>query len=247
MIRYRRKGPRCHHCKKFGYIQRYCPERHREGGGRHKERPKVNATEVESDSENEVWLIVQHALSTGVNRSPETSWIVHSGATCHICNSQNYFVDLQMLQKPIDITLGDLQAAGRGTVVLMMRTGQLTRKCKLQDVLLVPKLTYNLLSVSKAVEKGIKVIFNETGCVIKDQNQKLITVDDKLGSLYYIRHIEPKDHGYTVIRKENDSVSREELWHRRFGHLNEKSLQKLANKKMVEEFDFCTSHSMNTA
>ena len=244
MIRHRRKGPRCHHCKKFGHIQRYCPERQREGGGRHKERPKVNATEVESDSENEVGLIVQHALSTGVNRSPETSWIVDSGATCHICNSQNYFVELQILQKPIDITLGDghiLQATGRGTVVLMMRTGQLTRKCKLQDVLLVPKLTYNLLSVSKAVEKGIKIIFNERGCVIKDQNQKLITVADKLGSLYYIRHVESKDHVYTVVRKENDPVSREELWHRRFGHLNEKSLQKLANEKMVEEFDFCTT------
>ena len=145
-------------------------------------------------------LIVQHALSTGVNRSPETSWIVDSGATCHICNSQNHFVELQILQKPIDVTLGDghiLQATGRGTVVLMMRTGQLTRKCKLQDVLLVPKLTYNLLSVSKAVEKGIKVIFNVRGCVIEDQNQKLITVADKLGSLYYIRHVEPKDHVYS--------------------------------------------------
>ena len=160
----------------------------REGGGRHKERPKVNTTEVESDSENEVGLIVQHALSTGGNRSPETSWIIDSGATCHICNSQNYFVELQILQKPIDVTLGDghiLQATGQGTVVLMMRTGQLTRKCKLQDVLLVPKLTYNLLSVSKAVEKGIKVIFNVRGCVIKDQNQKLITVADKLGSLLH--------------------------------------------------------------
>ena len=107
----------------------------------------------------------------------------------------------------------------------MMRTGQLTRKCKLQDVLLVPKLTYNLLSVSKVAKKGIKVIFNERGCVIKDQNQKLITVADKLGSLYYIRHVEPKDHVYTVVRKENDPVSREELWHRRFGHLNEESTE----------------------
>ena len=27
MIRHRREGPRCHHCKKFGHIQQYCPER----------------------------------------------------------------------------------------------------------------------------------------------------------------------------------------------------------------------------
>ena len=36
-------------------------------------------------------------------------------------------------------------------------------------------------------------------------------------------------------------MSREELWHCHFCHLNEKSLQKLANEKMVEEFDFCTT------
>ena len=84
------------------------------------------------------------------------------------------------LEKPIDVSLGDghvLKGIGRGTVTLMLRTGHLTRKCKLHDVLFVPEISYNLLSVSKTVEKGISFTFNERSCVLK--NPKLITVTNK--------------------------------------------------------------------
>ena len=37
-----------------------------------------------------------------------------------------------------------------------------------------------------------------------------------------------------VVKKEN----KERLWHRRYGHLNEHSLQKLAKKELVEQFDY---------
>ena len=48
----------------------------------------------------------------------------------------------------------------------------------------VPELIYNLLSqVSKAVEKGITVTFNECGCIIKDADQKLITVATKVSTM----------------------------------------------------------------
>ena len=126
-----------------------------------------------------------------------------SGATCHTCNDRNSFVELRNLKKTLDVTLGDghtLKAIGCRTVILMMKTGCLTRKCKLHDVLFVPNLTCNLLSVSKAVEKGISVTFNECGCVIKDAKHRLITVGNKVGSLYH-------DHVYTVTElklPEND-------------------------------------------
>ena len=87
-----------------------------------------------------------------------------------------------------------IEAIGRGTVILMMKNGCLTRKCKLHDVLFVPNLTCNLLSVSKAVEKGISVTFNECGCFIKDAKHRLITVGNKVGSLYHVMYAKPKDH-----------------------------------------------------
>ena len=56
------------------------------------------------------------------------------------------------------VQLGDgkvLKASGRGAVTLFtFLPGGKHTKCKLQNVLLVPKLSYNLLSVSKATEAG---------------------------------------------------------------------------------------------
>ena len=39
-----------------------------------------------------------------------------------------------------------------------------TKVCKLNDVLYVPKLSYNLLSVPRAAKAGKTAKFSETGC-----------------------------------------------------------------------------------
>jgi len=108
-------------------------------------------------------LAVQHAFSANVsNNSNGAHWIVISGATCHVCNDQNLFIELNNLKSPLDIALGDghaLNTSGCGTVTLILESGSMRRKCKFHDVLYVPELTYNLLSVSKAVEKRIRFTF----------------------------------------------------------------------------------------
>ena len=77
--------------------------------------------------------------------------------------------------------------------------------------------------MSKAVEKGISVTFNEHGCVFKDAKHRLITVGNKVGNLYHVMYAKPKDHVYAVTEPklpENDEhLSREHLWHHRYGHL----------------------------
>jgi len=93
--------------------------------------------------------------------------------------SWNLFIELNNLKNPLDIILGDgraLNANKYGTVTLILESGSMRRKCKFHDVLYVPELTYNLLSVLKAVEKGISFTFKGGECIIKDVNQRLITV-----------------------------------------------------------------------
>ena len=75
--------------------------------------------------------MVQHVLSAGVEMSPRGNWIVDSGATCHIWNDCNSFIELHNLKKTLDVTLGDyhtLKAIRHGTVILMMKTGLLNQK-----------------------------------------------------------------------------------------------------------------------
>ena len=59
-----------------------------------------------------------------------------------------------------------------------------TKKCKLHDVLYVPKLSYNILSVSRISDKTTR--FGEASCQILDENRKLIGAATTVGELYYL-------------------------------------------------------------
>ena len=90
------------------------------------------------DGQNEsIGLVACHALSAGAGRYD--SWIVDSGATCHMCNDKRLFVELHNLDKPQEVALRDghdVEAIGRGVVVLETKlpSGR-TRKCKLHEML----------------------------------------------------------------------------------------------------------------
>ena len=135
----------------------------------------------------------------------------------------------------MEVTLGDgraLQAVGRGVVPLMMKLPSgVTRKCNMQDVLYVPALSYNLMSVSQAAERGKVTEFNSSGCQIRGSDRRLIANATRVGSLYYL-DCEVGQH--TSITRQDSNT----LWHQRFGHLNERSLQKLARDEMVKGLDF---------
>ena len=69
-----------------------------------------------------------------------------------MCNDSEQF---RLLSKTQEVTLGDGHALdGTGS----------TQRCTLNDVLYVPKLSYNLPSVSKAAVAGNTTKFGETGC-----------------------------------------------------------------------------------
>ena len=267
-VKHKKKGPRCNFCKRFGHIQRNCHELEKklalERAGPSschykKTKHKVNSVNTRGQSDDtdsdEVGLVVrdQHVLSADVtNKQAEIEWIVDSGATSHVCHDRSLFTELQNLEKPLDIILGDgrtlngrtLNATGCGSVIVMLESDSLKRKCKFYDVLYVPELTYNLLSVSKAVDKGISFTFNESECVIKDSNQKLITIATKAGSLYRVAGTMPKEQVHSVTKK-NDCSTKEDLWHRRYGHLGVKSLQQLSRDNMVEGFDYNASNDIS--
>jgi hypothetical protein len=137
------------------------------------------------------------------------------------------------LEKPEDVTLGDghvVIATGRGVVKTEIESpnGQKGKSCVLQDVLYVPSVSYNLVSVSKATESGKTVKFNKDGCHILDESQKLIATAKRVGNLYYLNcmnsHQANSTVGYSSVG------SKEVTWHKRFGHLGIQNLQKLAKK-----------------
>ena len=144
----------------------------------------------------------------------QDSWIVDSGASFHMCNNENLFVELFCLEKPQEIVLGDgytVEAPGRGDVALeVTTTGGKVKECKLHEVLYVPNLSY---SVSKATKSGKTVEFSEAGCEIMDEDQKLIATATRIGSLYYLKC--RKDRQKMNVADEKSSLENKgSIWHR---------------------------------
>ena len=70
-----------------------------------------------------------------------------------MCNDEKLFESFEDLHKPQEVTLGDgntLEATGQGNVSLEMRLSSgKSERCILRNVLYIPKLVYNLSSVTK--------------------------------------------------------------------------------------------------
>ena len=117
----------------------------------------------EENSEDDALLVTHALLSSAESKG---NWIVDSGATCHMCNDQQLFKQFVSLKEPQEVTLGDghsLEAVGQGIVTLETRlpSGKIKR-CNLNNVLCVPKLAYNLLSVPKASAAGEQFVLIRT-------------------------------------------------------------------------------------
>ena len=179
-------------------------------------------------------LIAFHALSA----NSRGSWIVDSGATCHMCNNEKMFATFKSFNKAQEVTLGDghvLEATGEGIVQIKMKLpNEKLRRSNLRNVLFVPKLAYNLLSVSKAAEARRTTQFDESGCPIFNSDMNVIAVAKRVGNLYYLECQE--NHSLSVMMQSN-----ERLWHRRFGHLGENGLVKLAKSGLIKSFNYDSS------
>ena len=187
---------------------------------------QVNArrrSESNSDS-SIVGLVTRLVLSASTSHQSTDTLIVESGTTCHICNNRQSFIQYQTLKKPQEVSVGDgytLEAIGRGVVALTLDLpDNQTRKCKLHEVLYVPKLTYNLLSVSKMTDAGKHITFSDDKCFIYNEKEKLVAVATESGSLYYLNCRQSTHEQINAIWKQQLG-SKESIWHRRFGHLGE--------------------------
>ena len=199
LARYSRGAVKCFHCGKPGHIRRNCPHLDQE-----EKKPST---------------------------LPE-KWIVDSGATCHMCCNRMAFEKLQPLDQPLKVLLGDgrqLNAVGEGVILLRTRlpNGKV-KKCKLWDVLYIPALAYNLLSVLKAVEKGNTVTFSDNECQILKADHQMIVKGVRYGNLYYL-DCQADVEAHAALQE-----LQEDLWHRRYGHLGVQSLQKLARGELVK-------------
>ncbi|GKD74104.1 putative ribonuclease H-like domain-containing protein [Tanacetum coccineum] len=115
-----------------------------------------------------------------------------------------------------------------------------TGKLDFEDVYFVKELQFNLFSVSQMCDKKNSVLFTNTGCFIlspdfklADESQVLLKVPRK-NNMYSVdmKNIIPKASLTCLVAKATlyESV----LWHRRLGHVNFKTINKLVKGNLVK-------------
>ena len=112
-------------------------------------------------------------------------WLIDSGASRHITGFKEALFDMVEKDTNPEIILGDNSTylvKGTGTVTLHLSQGQVL--C-LQDVLYVPNLKKNLVSISAMEDKGFNVAFIDGKVRIwKKSFKEAITIGFRVDTLY---------------------------------------------------------------
>nr|GEU46846.1 hypothetical protein [Tanacetum cinerariifolium] len=146
--------------------------------------------------------------------------IFDSGCSRHMIGNKSYLIDYQKLD-------GGFVAFGGNA-----KGGKITRKCKtrigkldLEDVYFVKELKFNLFSVSQMCDKKISVLFTATEYVILSPDFKLL------------------DESKVLLKATLDESN---LRHKRLGHINFKTMNKLVRRNLVRGIENQMDHKVKT-
>jgi hypothetical protein len=101
-------------------------------------------------------------------------WIMDSGASRTMCLYWDWFTYFTPLEKPISVMLGDdsqIPAPGIGCVLVHMLANGMWTHTVFQNMLYIPNLHRNLLSVPHLADCGAEVCFKGENCSVYDKDE----------------------------------------------------------------------------
>ena len=267
-----RSKQHCTHCDIDGHDVADCRKLKREkakaGDSANKDKPekasaKVAVAESESDEDSDtpsskqvVCLLMASDIALS-DRKLSSSWILDSGASRSMSSNREWFSHFSSLSSPIPIALGDnstIYGTGVGHVVVGVKVNDSWQRAILEDVLYVPELHGNLLSVAQLTRRGNAVHFTNKGCEIYLSDGTLLCKGLFHSNLYVLPIRAKPSVAARVAITELSSFPSEgneasatavaltargtskadaEIWHRRLAHLDYDAVIRMVKKGMV--------------
>nr|GEY32153.1 ribonuclease H-like domain-containing protein [Tanacetum cinerariifolium] len=162
--------------------------------------------------------------------------VIDSGCSRHMTGNMSYLSDFEELNGGYVAFEGNPKG-GKITSKRMIKTGKLD----FNDVYFVKELKFNLFSVSQMCDKKNSVPFTDTECLVlspdfklPDDSQVLLRVPRK-NNMYNVnlKNIIPSRELTCLFAKA--TLDESNLWHRRLGHINFKTINKLVKGKFQEK------------
>ena len=209
----------CFVCGKHGHHAPQCRHRKR----LEKVKPKPNLAEAEV-----IAAVVSYEMSMVTNMK---DLIVNSGATKHICGNRSAFTSYTTMKEGKEqVSVGDSRSSpmiGKRKVLLKLTSGKVLA---LNDVLHVPNMCWNLVSVSLHGKTRVKIMF-------KSDKIMLTKNDVFVGKGYCNQGLFMLNVSEILNNKASSSsayiVVSCDVWHGRLEHVNFSYIKKMVELNLI--------------
>lgn len=165
-------------------------------------------------------------------RGASCSWLLDSGATSHMCSDINGFTVIEKSSRS-KVTVADgsenhVEGVGDCLIRCATENGQ-SIELTLRGVLYVPTLEGNMISIGKLAEKGVRAVFDNTGCKLVYENT-VVAIADKASDMYWLR-VAQEQVMKSVVKQHTKNC--QHTWHRRLGHRDPAVLGEMKRRDLV--------------
>ncbi|XP_033212155.1 uncharacterized protein LOC117169759 [Belonocnema kinseyi] len=218
----KRKGS-CYYCKKPGNWARVC--RNKKKANSNSESLVAQQTKDQDFQKGSGSAAEFFNAETSLAQVNEDIWFADSGATEHMSFRKEWFKNLKgFSNNEYSVLVEDgnsLCVKGKGDIEVEVQNdcGNLT-KHKIGDILYVPHIKKNLLSIGRSSEKGMEIIFKEGGQNVSFyKNNRLIVDATRHNKRLYRMNFKPVGVAETHFVETKTFVK----WNERLGHVNFKT------------------------
>nr|GEV41000.1 hypothetical protein [Tanacetum cinerariifolium] len=160
--------------------------------------------------------------------------VIDSGCSRHMTGNMSYLSDFEELNGGY-VAFGGNPKGGKISRKGKIRTGKLD----FDDVYFVKELNFNLFSVLQMCDKKNSVLFTDTECLVLSPDFKLLDESQVLlrvpreNNMYNVnlKNIVPSRDLTCLFAKA--TIDESNLWHRRLGHINFKTMNRLVKGNLV--------------
>ena len=180
------RRPICSHCGKVGHVEKRCWKKFPNLNPHLKN--KISSALIANANEDEEAAICLIANYENAGAAKNTDdWFIDSGCSHHMTHDKSLFSSYSAPSKSKTVEVGGgnaLPIVGSGHIVMNICVEGKAMKCELRNVLHVPALGYQLLSVPTWDKMGLRTTFEGGSCLVSNMKSKILASGTLFSTLY---------------------------------------------------------------